>query len=304
MTIPFKTESLELPKDVISEMSQKIQENSVIATLANSQPKLFRNTDYLIFTQEPEAEYVEEGAAKSPSDFGFSPIEGKRHKIQVTVRMTEEVRWADEDNQLDILDQVTASLGRAIGRGLDYGMLHAIQPITGETLSSLQGEALSYVATKVESEGAIPTVAELDGLADHIIESGYVPTGVGFDPKLANALRKMRNTTDGSLARIYPGIGLNLQIGDFDGLRAVTSGNISGDKLAKTKTGITAIMGNWDLIKYGFIRNIALEEILYGDPDGKGDLKRYNQVAYRAEAIFSWANFDPQGGFTVLAPKA
>ena len=50
-------------------------------------------------------------------------------------------------------------------------------------------------------------------------------------------------------------------------------------------------------------RQLGVERIEYGDPDGLGDLKRYNQVAFRVEAAFSWAVLDPNG-FAVLKAAA
>jgi hypothetical protein len=32
--------------------------------------------------------------------------------------------------------------------------------------------------------------------------------------------------------------------------------------------------------------------IRYGDPDGQGDLKRNNQVAFRAEVVYGWGIAD------------
>ena len=39
-------------------------------------------------------------------------------------------------------------------------------------------------------------------------------------------------------------------------------------------------------------RTIPLEVIRYGDPDGNGDLKRNNQVAFRAEVVYGWGIAD------------
>ena len=47
------------------------------------------------------------------------------------------------------------------------------------------------------------------------------------------------------------------------------------------------------------IRDLGLEVIETGDPDGLGDLKRLNQIAYRLEIVYSWAVIDP-AGFAVL----
>lgn len=48
------------------------------------------------------------------------------------------------------------------------------------------------------------------------------------------------------------------------------------------------------------IRDIWAEVIQYGDPDQTGvDLKAHNQIAYRTEAMFSYAVLDPKA-FAVL----
>ena len=57
-----------------------------------------------------------------------------------------------------------------------------------------------------------------------------------------------------------------------------------------------AFLGDFSLIKWGMVRDIWSESIEYGDPDGSGkDLKGYNQIAYRTEAIYSYAILDPKG---------
>lgn len=300
-TTAFKTTDFTLPTEVVAEMSRKIVDQSVIATLSPAQPQIFTNSEYMIFTKDPEAEYVAEGAAKASAEVGFTPITGARHKVQVTVRVNEEVRFADEDNQLQILDLITGAFGGAIGRAIDYNMLHGVDTLTGTDISGLQSTKLDAVASKFEIAGETPTLAELDEFPDKVIEAGYVPNGIAFSPKITNALRKMR-TTDGSQVRLFPDITMSLDPSNFEGLRAVTSNNVNGI-LATTPPETLAYVGDWGLIRWGFVRNIGIEEILYGDPDGLGDLKRYNQVAYRAEAIYSFANFDPKG-FALMAKNA
>lgn len=299
-TAAFKTTDFVLPKQVVAEMSRKIADQSVIATLSAAQPKIFADSEYLVFTQEPEAEYVQEGAAKSPSKVAFAPITGGRHKLQVTVRVNEEVRFADEDNQLDILDRITSAFGGAIGRAIDYNMLHGVDTLTGADIPGLASTKLDATAEKFEIEGDFPTIEELDSFPDSVINEGYVPNGIALAPTVSNALRKMRNEYTG--AKIFPDVRMDLQVGNFEGLASVTSNNVNG-KLATTPPGTLAYVGDFGLIRWGFVRNIGIEEILYGDPDGLGDLKRYNQIAYRAEAIYSFANFDPKG-FAYMAKKA
>ena len=99
--------------------------------------------------------------------------------------------------------------------------------------------------------------------------------------------------------RYYPEIPLNLQVGTLDGIKAATSATVNGAK-AKTPTNVLAIMGDFSLIKWGMVRDITSEIIPYGDPDQTGvDLKAHNQIAYRTEAMFSYAVVDSKA-FAVL----
>lgn len=288
------TSKIFIPNELIGGITEKMQQESVIMSLAQATPQLFNpDKNYVVFTQEPEAEYVGEGEAKSSSDFKFEPVKARLHKIQTTVRLTNEVEWADEDNRLQLLNALLASLTRSMGRGVDYGMLHAINPRTKEVLSSLQPHALTLTANQVTATGDIQ--ADLDALPDTVIEN-YQVNGIALDRMFANELRKLRVEATG--AKMYPEVNLSLQPGNLDGLRAVTSGNVGGKALGAT-TGVKAIMGDWNLVKWGMARELGVERIEYGDPDGHGDLKRYNQVAFRVEALFSWAVLDPKG-FAVL----
>ena len=64
-------------------------------------------------------------------------------------------------------------------------------------------------------------------------------------------------------------------------------------------TSILAILGDFNLIRWGLVRDITAEVIEYGDPDNQGDLKRYNQIAYRTEAVLAHAIIDP-AAFAIL----
>lgn len=285
----LETKDLVLPKEVIAEMSKSVQEQSVVAALAGSEIQTFADREYMVFTKEPEAEYVGEGKAKGASDVEFSPIQATGHKIQVTVRTTDEVKWADEDGQLEVLDLITGSLSGALARAIDAGVLHATNPLTKTTIDGMK--ALVTEANQITATGDIQ--ADLDGIVDPIIEK-YDVDGIALDRVFANQARKLRNDLG---AKLYPELGMNLQLSSLDGLRAVVSGAVANRRYIPTQ--VQAIVGLWELIKFGIVRNITVHPIEYGDPDGLGDLKRYNQIAFRAETYFSYANFDPKG-FAVL----
>ena len=62
--------------------------------------------------------------------------------------------------------------------------------------------------------------------------------------------------------------------------------------VAAVATNIIGFVGDFSAIRWGIQRAIGLEVIRYGDPDGQGDLKRNNQVAFRAEVVYGWGVAD------------
>jgi len=74
---------------------------------------------------------------------------------------------------------------------------------------------------------------------------------------------------------------------------------ISGGAYATTNPNIKAIIGDFAQLRWGVQRNIPVEKIVYGDPDGLGDLKRSNQIALRGEVVFGWAIMDT-AAFSVI----
>lgn len=282
------TANLVIPESYIATIDEKIKAKSVIAALKQGRPRTFANANYMVFSEKPHGEFIGEGEAKSPSTAAFTPIVGKPHKFQTTVRMSEEVIWADEDSRLRLLDEIIDALSESVAEGLDYGLIHGWNPRTKTVISAMQAESLAAVANQVTATGNAQ--ADLDSLPDSVISNGYMVDGIALDLMYANNLRKLRVESTG--AKMYPEVTLNLDPSTIDGLRAATAASVSGTPLA-VEGGPQAIVGNWNMLDWGFVRNFAVEKILYGDPDGLGDLKRYNQVAYRVEAVFSWAILDP-----------
>ena len=285
------TSKIKLPAEVTQAIINKVGNTSTIAALSPSTPQLFLNEDYMVFNGAAEAEVVAEGQKKSSYEQTASYITGKKFKVQCTTRVTEELKWADEDNRLEIISSIQEDQTKAIARALDYVIYHAINPKSGETLSGY--DALTAKAVTVtDSEDDI---ANVDALADAVNE--YEINGVALSRTWASRLRKLRVPATGM--RFYPEIPINLAAGTLDGIPAATSTTVNGAK-ATEETKVLGIMGDYSLIKWGMIRDIWAEVIQYGDPDQTGvDLKAHNQIAYRTEAMFSYAVLDPKA-FAVL----
>lgn len=285
------TTKIKLPAEVTQAIINKVGNTSTIAALSPSTPQLFLNEDYMVFNGAAEAEVVAEGQKKSSYEQTASYITGKKFKVQCTTRVTEELKWADEDNRLEIISSIQEDQTKAIARALDYVIYHAINPKSGTKLSGY--DALTANAVAVTDSG--DDIANVDALADAVNE--YEINGVALSRTWASRLRKLRVPATGM--RFYPEIPINLAAGTLDGIPAATSTTVDGAK-ATTATKVLGIMGDYSLIKWGMIRDIWAEVIQYGDPDQTGvDLKAHNQIAYRTEAMFSYAVLDPKA-FAVL----
>ena len=285
------TSKIKLPAEVTRAIINKVGNTSTIAALSPSTPQLFLNEDYVVFNGAAEAEVVAEGQKKSSYEQTASYITGKKFKVQCTTRVTEELKWADEDNRLEIISSIQEDQTKAIARALDYVIYHAIDPKSGTELTGY--DALTANAVTVTDSG--DDIANVDALADAVNE--YEINGVALSRTWASRLRKLRVPATGM--RFYPEIPINLAAGTLDGIPAATSTTVDGVK-ATTATKVLGIMGDYSLIKWGMIRDIWAEVIQYGDPDQTGvDLKAHNQIAYRTEAMFSYAVLDPTA-FAVL----
>ena len=285
------TSKIKLPAEVTQAIINKVGNTSTIAALSPSTPQLFLNEDYMVFNGAAEAEVVAEGQKKSSYEQTASYITGKKFKVQCTTRVTEELKWADEDNRLKIISSIQEDQTKAIARALDYVIYHAINPKSGTKLSGYDALTANAV-TVTDSEDDI---ANVDALADAVNE--YEINGVALSRTWASRLRKLRVPATGM--RFYPEIPINLAAGTLDGIPAATSTTVDGVR-ATEATKVLGIMGDYSLIKWGMIRDIWAEVIQYGDPDQTGvDLKAHNQIAYRTEAMFSYAVLDPKA-FAVL----
>lgn len=291
------TSKVLLPKEVATVITKRAKDTSTIAALSPSEPQLFLDKDYMVFTGNSEAEVVAEGAQKYSYEETLTPVVGKRFKVQTTTRVSSELQWADEDAKLEITSKILADQAAAMGRVLDYVIYHAFDPKKKTTLEGFNALAKSAVGVTATDD----RVADIDSLAE-VVSDEYDINGIALSKTMANELRKIRVPSTGQ--RFYPEIPINLQVGSLDGIPAATSGTVNG-RLITPPTGILAFLGDFRLIKWGMVRDIWSEIIEYGDPDNTGkDLKGVNQIAYRTEAMYSYAILDPKGIAVLKKPTS
>lgn len=274
----------------------------VLSKLAPQDPQIkVGSTDHFTFTATPAAELVGESAQKSSQSGVPSKVTTKTYKVQVTYRFSNEVQWEDEDYQTGIIDGLVANVATALSRALDLIAIHGVNPATGALAASVSdyfdkaGNGVNRVISTADVQ------ADLETAAQDLQTAGYIATGIALDPLYAGKLARKKDSQDRPL---YPELGLGFGFDTFQGLAAASSDTVSGrQELASADVTVQAILGDWNAFQWGVAREVPLELIEYGDPDGNGDLKRTNEVAIRAEAVLGYAIFDGSA-FTIISDAA
>ena len=135
------TSDFEIPAEISTGIFEKAQKGSTLAQLSGARPQKFGKQQVSVLTAPPKAELVGEAAQKSPTPASYSSKTVNPFKLQVTMRFSQEVQWADEDTQIGVLQDLASNAGIALGRALDLVGIHKINPLTG-TVSELVKEGL------------------------------------------------------------------------------------------------------------------------------------------------------------------
>ncbi len=285
----------EIPNEISTGIFEKAQKGSTLAQLSGARPQKFGKQQVWVLTSAPKAELVGEAVSKSPTPAAYNNKTVVPYKLQVTMRFSQEVKWADEDTQIGVLNDLASNAGIALGRALDLVGIHKINPLTGE-VSSLVSEGLidTTQSTTLSGDAYDETIEAAAGM---IISAGYTPSGIAMDPTLSFGLSTMRDTTG---RKIYTDIGFGQNITNFLGMNAAVSDTVSASNEIATASGLLGIVGQYDAFRWGVQRSIDAHLIEYGDPDGLGDLQRQNQLAIRAEIVYGIGILDTNAFVKIL----
>ena len=278
------TGSLSIPKQKIDPWLGKIQNGSCVASLSAQTPMTFGEGESWTF-DIGEAEYVAEGGQKGASTITPTSKPVKPYKFHKTLRMNEEVLWADEDRQLEVVDEILALIQPALSRALDFGVFHEINPTGGAVVAAMNG-GLTDTTNLVEFVAADKPYVSLDAADALVLADGFVPRDIALDPTYAARFSALRGAN--SEQKLYPNFRLGLETSELDGHRASVSNTVRGTGVLAVDTKVLGFVGDFSATRWGIQKSIGLEVIRFGDPDGGGDLKRKNQVAFRAEVVYGW----------------
>ena len=283
------TGDLKIPKTIFEPWVKNIHDGSAISTLSGATPMKFGKGEAFSF-DIGEAEYVGEGADKGASDITQTSQTYEPFKFHKTVRWNEEVQWADEDHQMGVVQEILNLIQPALSRALDFGVIHGVNPKTGDTVAAMTQKLVS-TKNSVEFDAAADQVGDaVDAATGLILGGGGVPDGIAVDPAFAAKISGTRlvDANGNRAQKMYPEFSFRNSASQFDGLSAATARTVGAGGVITPATDLLSVVGDFSAIRWGIQKSIGLEVIKYGDPDGQGDLKRKNQIAFRAEVLYGW----------------
>ena len=276
-----------LPREVSADIWKNATAQSIIPTLAKSQPMILGENVFPTVTKRPSASIVGEGGNKPDSDLEVGSKIVKPIKAVVGLEFTME---AIMTNSAGVLGLLQSELGAAISRQIDLAVLHGRQASNGLALTSGH-EYINQTANRVELTTGANADAELWAGYGLVVNgtNGNDFSGFALDPRLVYSLATARGT-DGK--RLNPDIQMGSAVTSYAGQPVAVSKTVSGQVDASLDTKVRGFGGDWDALKFGYALDIFTKKIEYGDPFGNGDLQRRNSVAYLTEVIFGWAIMD------------
>lgn len=276
-----------IPPTQLGKIEDSVKDGSVLAALSPERPTLFGDVTAVRMTRKPRAQILAEREQKTSDKAEWESVTASPVKFQTTVRMTNEVKWLDEDHKLQIVADLVDGIGDSMSRAVDLIGLHGINPITGQRATSVTSY-LNQTEQRVTIGDPADPDGELEAAVGAIVDK-YTPSGLALDSRYAFQYATQRYQ-DGR--RVHPEAGFGQGLTNVAGMTAVSSNVVSGQPEA-ADTNLRALVGDWSQVRWGFQRRIPVERIEYGDPDGNGDLKGHNEIAYRAEGVIYVAIFNP-----------
>lgn len=280
------TTSTELfPKELVTEVFNKVKGHSALAKLSAQTPVPFAGTQQFVFSMDGEASIVGEGAKKPAGDASFKPVTITPIKFIYQHRLTDEFVDLSEEQQLPYLQAFTDGFAAKMARALDIAAIHGVNPATGTAVDTLASKNFDMA-----SVGSITTTAgaeddDIDSAVQAITGDDGQVTGIAMSPAFGAALSKIK--VNGVVQ--YPEFRFGQNPDAFYGMGSDVNNTVSFGN-----SNDLVILGDFqNAFRWGYSEDVPCEIIEYGDPDGLGDLKQQNQIVLRSEAYIGWGILDP-----------
>ena len=284
--------TLNFPPELVSEMFNAVKGHSALAKLCTAKPMPFSGIKEFVFTMDGEAEIVGEGAQKSPNDAGFTPVTIVPVKFVYQHRVSDEFKYLSDEARLPYLQAFADGFARKIARGLDIAAMHGINPKAGTASTVVGTNHFDSIVTQTATYVSGTSVADdvLDTAIQTILGNERSVTGMALSAIYGQYMAGVK--VNGVVQ--YPEFRFGGTPEAFAGMGVDVNTTVN-KKISTATSRDLAIVGDFaNAFRWGYAKQIPLEIIEYGDPDGQGDLKRQNQIELRSEAYIGWGILDAE----------
>lgn len=284
------TKSTLFPAELEKEIFNAVKGKSAIATLSANEPIPFVGKDIFVFSMDGDVSVLGESDPKPDGGATVTSVPIRPIKVVYQSRVTAEFMYASEEQQLNTLSTFAEGFARKLAKGLDIMAGYGYDPATGQASNVIGNNNLAYAIANFNSgSNVVDYTAGTDNPVDKVeeaISKLYDVNGIALSADMRQDIAELKATSGGALPA-YPEFafgGAPAQLGAAK--LAVSNGLDAAD--------IYGIVGNFDAFRWGFAKELPLEVIEYGNPDGGTyDLKQANEVLLRSEAFIGWGILDP-----------
>ena len=192
---------------------------------------------------------------------------------------------------MDYLKGFADGFGKIIAKSMDIAAMHGVEPYSMTEASFKATGSFDGLVTNVETYDASTIDTNIADAVASVQAAGADITGIALSPTAGAALAALK----ASGVPQFPEFRFGQNPDTFYGMASDVNGTVEAAGIDHVIVGDFA-----NSFKWGYAKNIPMEVIQYGDPDGQGDLKRTNEVVLRAEAYVGWDILNPNA-FAIVA---
>ena len=281
------TATTNFPAQLVSEMFNAVQGHSALAKLCAAKPIPFAGETVFTFAMGGEVSIVGEGANKPAGDATVAPKTIRPVKMVYQHRVSDEFMNASEEGRLPILQAFADGFAKKMARGLDIAAMHGINPADLAPASFKATNSFDGVVSNTVTYAAATVDDNINAAVQAVIGGERAVNGIAMSPAAGSALSAIKVN---GVAQ-YPEYRFGQNPDAFYGMGSDVNGTVSVTETGE-KTDHVLVGDFQNAFRWGYAKNVPLEVIEFGDPDGQGDLKRTNEVVLRAEAYIGWGVLD------------
>lgn len=281
------TATTNFPAQLVSEMFNAVQGHSALAKLCAAKPIPFAGETVFTFAMGGEVSIVGEGANKPAGDATAAPKTIRPVKMVYQHRVSDEFMNASEEGRLPILQAFADGFAKKMARGLDIAAMHGINPADLAPASFKATNSFDGVVSNTVTYAAATVDDNINAAVQAVIGGERAVNGIAMSPAAGTALSAIKVN---GVAQ-YPEYRFGQNPDAFYGMGSDVNGTVSVTETGE-KTDHVLVGDFQNAFRWGYAKNVPLEVIEFGDPDGQGDLKRTNEVVLRAEAYIGWGVLD------------